>query len=175
MFDFLKQYRLRRLDPADGYKPLDFGGGGGNGSLDAFGRIIAYNVYHPKHGYVTLTTAPPFDEGKRYDSHAVRAYRRSLVGLRGFGPYFEEEIVEHEVFLVEDTIPFIRMHFANGGLAEVVTLGNLSFGASILEFQKPLPSLERQSLPTKVCIHPTHRRRSGTRCHRQHRRFRSLT
>ncbi|MBW4438315.1 MAG: glycoside hydrolase family 125 protein [Pleurocapsa minor GSE-CHR-MK-17-07R] len=66
-------------------KPLDFGGNGINGSVDAYGRIIALNFYHHKHGYATLTSAPPFDESKRYDPSAVRAYRAALANLEGFG------------------------------------------------------------------------------------------
>lgn len=73
-------------------KPLDFGGGGINGSLDANGRIIALNFYHPEYGYVTLTSADPFPDDKRYDQAAVRAYRKSLTELEGFG--FSEENIQ---------------------------------------------------------------------------------
>jgi hypothetical protein len=54
-------------------KPLDFGAYGVNGSLDSFGRLIALNTFHPRHGYVTLTSADPFPEPERYNPAAVRA------------------------------------------------------------------------------------------------------
>ncbi len=66
-------------------KPLDFGGEGITGSVDAEGCIIALNAYHPTHGYVTLSAAEPFPETERYNPGAVRAYRKGLAGLRGFG------------------------------------------------------------------------------------------
>lgn len=66
-------------------KPLDFGGDGINGSVDARGRLIALNFYHPDHGYVTLTSADPFPEDARYDPPKVRAYRAALARLEGFG------------------------------------------------------------------------------------------
>jgi uncharacterized protein len=71
-------------------KPLDFGGGGINGSVDAYGRIIALNFYHPEYGYVTLTSADPFPEDQRYNPQAVRAYRKSLAALEGFGVQWDE-------------------------------------------------------------------------------------
>jgi uncharacterized protein len=77
-------------------KPLDFGGNGINGSLDANGRIIALNFYHPEYGYVTLTSADPFPDDKRYDQAAVRAYRKSLTELEGFGFTFDEEITKRD-------------------------------------------------------------------------------
>jgi hypothetical protein len=61
-----------------GFKPLDFGGDGVTGSVDAYGRIIALNCYHPRHGYMTLSSAPPFPESERYNPAAVRAYRFGL-------------------------------------------------------------------------------------------------
>jgi hypothetical protein len=70
-------------------KPLDFGANGINGSLDVHGRMIALNFYHPEHGYLTLTSADPFPDDQRYDVSAVRAYRKSLVDLDGFGLYFD--------------------------------------------------------------------------------------
>lgn len=66
-------------------KPLDFGRDGITGSVDATGRLIALNSYHPVHGYVGLTTADPFPETERYNAAAVRAYRRGLPLLRGAG------------------------------------------------------------------------------------------
>ncbi len=73
-------------------KPLDFGANGINGSVDQSGRIIALNFYHPEHGYVTLTSADPFPDDQRYDVSAVRAYRKSLAELEGFGIQFDAPI-----------------------------------------------------------------------------------
>ncbi|MBK9747689.1 MAG: glycoside hydrolase family 125 protein [Chloroflexi bacterium] len=73
-------------------KPLDFGANGINGSVDQSGRIIALNFYHPEHGYVTLTSADPFPDNRRYDVAAVRAYRKSLAELEGFGVQFDAPI-----------------------------------------------------------------------------------
>ncbi len=70
-------------------KPRDFGANGINGSVDQQGRIIALNFFHAEHGYVTLTTADPFPDDQRYDVPAVRAYRKSLAELEGFGVEFD--------------------------------------------------------------------------------------
>ncbi|MBK8025833.1 MAG: glycoside hydrolase family 125 protein [Chloroflexi bacterium] len=73
-------------------KPADFGANGINGSVDAHGRIIALSFYQPEHGYVTLTTADPFPDDKRYDQPAVRAYRAGLAALDGFGVEFDSPV-----------------------------------------------------------------------------------
>jgi hypothetical protein len=78
-------------------KPLDFGWDGINGSVDQYGRIIALNFYHSEYGYVTLTSAEPFPDEKRYDQAAVRAYRKSLTELEGFGFDFDTEIPERDM------------------------------------------------------------------------------
>jgi uncharacterized protein len=95
-------------------KPLDFGGGGVNGSVDAYGRIIALNFYHPEHGYVTLTSADPFPEDQRYNPQAVRAYRKSLVTLEGFG--FTGIYAPHNVYthLKENLIPRTSLRLSTG-------------------------------------------------------------
>lgn len=122
-FDTLPtRYLLRKLDPSDGIKPLDFGGFGINGSITHEGRIIAINTYHPEHGYITLTSAPPFDEDKRYDPAAVRTYRKSLAEQYGFGFAFESPIVKREAFLIEDAIPYLRLTLQNGVVAQCVTI-----------------------------------------------------
>ncbi len=114
-------YRWRLLElPAHG-KPLDFGGGGINGSVDKYGRITAINAYHPAHGYVTLTGSPPFPEAERYNPEKVRAYRAGLVETAGFGLYFSLPVVRREAWLIEDAIPCIRLTLANGILAEAIT------------------------------------------------------
>lgn len=117
----LKKYRLRPLDPTRGYKPLDFGGKGINGSVNRDGRIIAINFYHPIYGYATLTSAPPFDETQRYNPEAVRRYRHSLTKLDGFGLMFHLPIVQREAWLVEDALPYIRLTLGNGVVADCIT------------------------------------------------------
>lgn len=119
--DILNAYRRRRLNAEQGYKPLDFGGGAITGSMNQEGRIIALNTYHPQHGYITLTSAPPFPESQRYDPNAVRAYRQSLIELDGFGMRFDSPIVRHEAWLLEDAIPYLRLTLANGVIADVIT------------------------------------------------------
>ncbi len=121
MNDLRHRYRFRALPLTAGNKPLDFGGGGIMGSVDRDGRITAINAYHPTHGYVTLTAAPPFPEDQRYNPQAVRAYRASLVDVAGFGLRFVSPIVEREAWLIEDAIPCIRLTLENGVTAEVIT------------------------------------------------------
>jgi uncharacterized protein len=121
MFDF-SDYHVRELDINQGYKPLDFGMGGLTGSVNKDGRIIAVNNYHPEHGYVTLTSIPPFPDADRYDQSKVRAYRKSLVTNEGFGLQFEQQIIKREYYLVEDAVPFMRFTFADGTIAECVTI-----------------------------------------------------
>jgi uncharacterized protein len=75
-------------------KPFDFGGAGVNGSIDRYGRIIALNFYHSEYGYVTLTSADPFPDSERYNQAAVRAYRKSLTELEGFGFTFDAPLKE---------------------------------------------------------------------------------
>jgi uncharacterized protein len=119
-----KHTRSTPLDPAAGYKPLDFGGEGITGSIDRDGRLIALNMRHPEHGYVTLTTAAPFPEDHRYDSNAVRAYRAGLVTLPGFGPHFNQKPTRHEALLLESAIPQIRLTFPDGGQAQITTFAH---------------------------------------------------
>jgi hypothetical protein len=103
------------------YKPLDFGGDGITGSVDRYGRIIALNCYHPQHGYVTLTAAPPFPESERYNPAAVRAYRAGLAVLDGFGFQFDSEIFSSAI-LEYGIIPVIHLTFGDGQEAEVWTM-----------------------------------------------------
>lgn len=103
-------------------KPLDFGGGGVNGSVDSQGRMIALNFYHPVQGYVTLTTAEPFPEDQRYVPAAVRAYRSSLAALTGFGVYFNlQDIESAESRMLENAIPQVRLALSDGGSALATT------------------------------------------------------
>jgi hypothetical protein len=86
-------------------KPLDFGGTGINGSLDAQGRLIAVNFYHSRFGYVSLSSAAPFPDEARYNQSTVRAYRASLATLDGFGIQFQESIASIESALLVDVVP----------------------------------------------------------------------
>lgn len=123
MDDLLSRYRKRSLDLNTGYKPLDFGGVYSpiTGSINSDGRIIAINTFHPKHGYITLTSAPPFSEADRYNPDAVRAYRHSLTELDGFGLRFKSPIASYEAWLIEDAIPYIKLQLENGVEAHVIT------------------------------------------------------
>lgn len=110
------------LDPAQGVKPLDFGADGLTGSVDRLGRIIALNSFHPVYGYVALTVADPFLEAERYNPAAVRAYRRSLVNLDGFGPQVKPS--ESHYFLLEHAVPYIRLILEDGSPVEIYSFGN---------------------------------------------------
>lgn len=123
LFD-LSDYNVRQLDPAQGTKPLDFGGGGITGSINLNGRFIAINTYHPEHGYITLTSIPPFPNEDRYDQAKVRAYRKSLVHNEGFGLQFEQDIIKREYFLIEDAVPYIRFTLADDTIAECIISHN---------------------------------------------------
>jgi len=114
---------MTQLDNRAPYKPLDFGAYGVTGSIDRDGRMIALNSYHPQHGYVTLTCIPPFREDRRYDPAVVRAYRAALVHAEGFGLAFNSEITARRAYILESGVPRIEIDFANGGHAEVITLG----------------------------------------------------
>ncbi len=109
------------LDPAQGVKPLDFGGHGVMGSVDRDGRLIALNTLHPAHGYMTLTTAAPFPEAKRYDVAAVRAYRAALAGLEGFGPRFGAGVRARDAWLLDGAIPHVRIVLDDGSSVECTT------------------------------------------------------
>lgn len=111
----------RRLDPTRPYKPLDFGNGRLAGSVAPDGRLLALGIYHPKHGYLTLSSAAPFPDEHRSDQAAVRAYRAALAqpaaptfGLRPPAPS-----TAAEVFLLEDGVPQSR--FAVGPVRVSVT------------------------------------------------------
>ena len=102
-------------------KPVDFGANGINGSVDAQGRIIALNFYHPEHGYVTLTSADPFPDDQRYNVAAVRAYRKSLAALEGFGVTFDAPIQLVEVHNRHGSTVHTQINFADDRSAEVDT------------------------------------------------------
>jgi hypothetical protein len=60
------------------YKPLDVGNGLVAASVSPSGGIHSILTYDREHGLLELTAHPPFDETKRYDATAVRAYRATL-------------------------------------------------------------------------------------------------
>ncbi|MBI5957458.1 MAG: hypothetical protein HY866_01895, partial [Chloroflexi bacterium] len=108
------------LDSTRGLKPLDFGCEGVTGSVDAHGRLIVLNTYHPQHGYVTLTTADPFPEDQRYNPAAVRAYRAGLARLSGFGPQANHSVVRREAALLAGAIPSVKTVFEHGTQTEMI-------------------------------------------------------
>jgi hypothetical protein len=115
---------MSAINESRAYKPLDFGADGVTGSVDAGGRLIALNRFHPRHGYITFTVAEPFTEEARYQPAQVRAYRKQLAALQGFGPYFTEPVMRREVSLLEDAIPHVRLYLTHGGQVEVTTLAD---------------------------------------------------
>jgi GrpB-like predicted nucleotidyltransferase (UPF0157 family) len=61
-----------------GPKPLDVGNGRVCASFAADGSWLSLGCVHPRHGFVELTGAPPFDEAWRGRPEAVRRYRDQL-------------------------------------------------------------------------------------------------
>jgi hypothetical protein len=104
-----------------GDKPLDFGHGGISGCLTHTGRFLAINHYHPVHGYVTLSSAPPFPDEARYDPARVREYRRDLVALDGFGVVLPSDVVRTVVKYDKYANPILTMTLANGATVRCVT------------------------------------------------------
>ncbi len=126
-------------------KPLDFGSEGVTGSVNAHGRIIALNFYHPTYGYVTLTSADPFPESERYRSAAVRAYRRSLAEQDGFGLRLALPVNKHSKELLESAVPHITLKTAEGN----VSVTTFAYGAGAVQ-QISVPPGTRWS--GKVCL-----------------------
>jgi hypothetical protein len=116
----------KALFPAGG-KPLDFGAGGISGCLNRSGRITALNMFHPQHGYVALTSAPPYPDADRYDANKVRAYRRQLLSQAGIGLAFAEEPQSSYVRYAGD-VPVMRLTFADGTFAECATITYPPYG-----------------------------------------------
>lgn len=104
-------------------KPLDFGGGGVTGSVNADGRLIALNFYHPQHGYVTLTSAEPFPEAERYHPAAVRAYRAGLAAQDGYGLRLSAPVTARRARLLASAVPEIELE-AGGERASVTTFAS---------------------------------------------------
>ncbi len=109
----------RLLNPYQGIKPLDFGGDGVIGSVDANGRLIALNTYHPQHGFITLTVADPFPEDQRYNPAEVRRYRAGLAQLDGFGPVEMGRVTQRAAALLADALPQISLTFEEGQQTEM--------------------------------------------------------
>lgn len=107
--------------PARPVKPLDFGGEGINGCIDAQGRLTAINFYHSRFGYVTLTSAEPFPDEARYTQPAVRAFRAGLAALDGFGIQMREAVTVAESSLLENAIPQHRLTSVSGQQSVVHT------------------------------------------------------
>jgi uncharacterized protein len=59
-------------------KPLDVGNGQVCASFAVDGSWLSLGCTHPRHGFVELTGAPPFDEALRGRPEAVRRYRHQL-------------------------------------------------------------------------------------------------
>ncbi len=129
----------RHLDPALGVKPLDFGLDGVTGSVDACGRLIALNTYHPQHGYATLAVAEPFAEQRRYDPASVRTYRAALAAQDGFGPHIDSPLSERAAYLLDDAIPHVRLRFENGAVARSTTFAHAGGAIQIWDIEGELP------------------------------------
>lgn len=126
---------MKELDTGTGYKPLDFGEAGLTGSVDSNGRLIALNGYHPEHGYVTMTTATPFPEQGRHQPEFVRAYRTLLARLDGFGPVFEQQVVQRQAFLLEDAIPHIKLMLSDHTTAEMTIIAHEGGAIQVWKFE----------------------------------------
>lgn len=126
-------------------KPLDFGGSGVTGSVNADGRIIALNFYHPQHGYVTLTSADPFPESERYNPAAVRAYRASLAAQDGFGIRLASPVLERTIHLRESAFPEITLRTADG----TTTVSTFAYAQGAVQH---IPTLSSARWGGKLCL-----------------------
>ena len=99
------------LDTSRPYKPLDVGNGIVAGSVAPDGRLLSIATYDEQHGMVVLTATPPFDDAKRRDQTAVRAYRASLAdpARPGFGLHLDAGHAKWRVRLLGDAIPESRV------------------------------------------------------------------
>src|SRR5687768_14427729 len=113
--------RPTRLDPHKPYKPLDVGNGIVSGSVTPGGLWLSLGFTHPVHGRVVLTDSPPFEDDRRFDQAAVRAYRAELAApaRRGFGLWILRG--DAEAFLVEDSLP-LAVHDISDARVEALTL-----------------------------------------------------
>jgi hypothetical protein len=65
--------------PAGASKPVDLGNGAVCASFGSDGSWLSVGTTHPVHGFVELNALPPFDESRRGDPDATRAYRALMV------------------------------------------------------------------------------------------------
>ncbi|MFN3284951.1 MAG: glycoside hydrolase family 125 protein [bacterium] len=87
-------------------KPWDVGDGHVAAAVGSRGQVVSVHGPHPRRGWVHLSGFPLFDEERRYDPEAVRAYRRTLEDPEGPGLQLEVEglaLVGRR--LVEDAVP----------------------------------------------------------------------
>ncbi|MGH7337893.1 MAG: hypothetical protein ACREI7_09960, partial [Myxococcota bacterium] len=112
--------RPTRLDPRKPYKPLDIGNGIVSGTVTPGGLWLSLGITHPVHGRVVLTDSPPFEDDRRFDQGAVRAYRADLAApaRRGFGAHVLRG--EAKAFLVEDALP-LAVHETSYARIEALT------------------------------------------------------
>ncbi|MEO1165512.1 MAG: hypothetical protein AAFV98_17130, partial [Chloroflexota bacterium] len=121
----LSNFQVRRIYPTDGIKPLDVGNKGVTASISPDGRILAVNAYHPDKGFISLTSVPPqittrAERERWFWEPALPDYK-----TEGFGLEFFLKVTEREYYLVEDVVPFIRLTFQNGVVAECLTYATL--------------------------------------------------
>ncbi|AJY74794.1 hypothetical protein [Paenibacillus beijingensis] len=114
------------LRDAKNKKPLDTGCGTLSASIGRDGLIRSVNHFHPRHGFITLTTIEQFPNDKWYDSGYVRQYRRRLTGqqqssdgFNGFGIGPQDFNPEQEISFVENRYPSFRYR------KEGIEVGNL--------------------------------------------------
>jgi len=138
-----------------GDKPLDFGHGGISGCLTRTGRFVAINHYHPVHGYVTLSSAPPFPDEARYDPARVRQYRRDVVTQDGFGVALSSDVVQTVVEYNEYDSPILTMTLANGATVRCVThIFSYSTIFQDWEFSEPTAFLIAGRVWVMRCAYP---------------------
>jgi hypothetical protein len=119
---------IRPLDPDRPYKPLDVGQDGVSVTQNDRGRLLAVIAAHPQHGTVVLAAGAGFVEDHRFDSDAVRRYRRRLASRRaesfGFSSHEDrggnqaQEFLPSPAWLLEDALPVTRL---GGTQARIVT------------------------------------------------------
>ena len=105
-------------------KPVDLGCGRLSASVSASGQILSLNTYHPRVGFVTLTSIEQFPDTQFYHPAFVRRYRRRLIDLaeqtrHGFGLRARGEIQQQTLLLLEKSVPLLRYHL---GALEVSSL-----------------------------------------------------
>ncbi len=107
-------------------KPWDVGDGHIAAAVGSRGQVVSVHGPHPRWGWVHLSSFPRFEEDRRYDPEAVRAYRRALEdpdgpglqlqveGLAPVGRRFVEGAVPEYVYRGQD-LEARSLTFAAGG------------------------------------------------------------